>query len=227
MRTWDSGTSKRGYPGFMPCLQILYSILTPKSQIRYILRERIQQSHSILRTHARWQSVDHKHRHKRGRNTKVAPHHSLYLCYPLYFASLWQRVCTGRVGKATAITTDNTNSKLKVTFYWPFTADYWIIALGPVLQDMYQWAVVGSPCRKYLWILSRSEIMDDFQFNEARDAALYQVKCHSTLPSIVFNLTVNWWVAKGFVTNNLIYPKPSTQQQHTSMAYIYSLISPI
>ena len=35
-------------------------------------------------------------------------------------------------------------------------ADYWVIALDPD----YQWAVVGDPDRKYLWILSREPTMD-------------------------------------------------------------------
>ncbi len=44
------------------------------------------------------------------------------------------------------------NSKLRVTFFWPFYADYWIIDLD---KD-YRYAVVGEPDRKYLWILSRT-----------------------------------------------------------------------
>lgn len=44
------------------------------------------------------------------------------------------------------------NSRLKVSFFWPFKADYWIIGLDPA----YRWAVVGNPNRKYLWVLSRS-----------------------------------------------------------------------
>jgi apolipoprotein D and lipocalin family protein len=44
------------------------------------------------------------------------------------------------------------NTKLKVTFFWPFSGDYWIVGLDPE----YQWAVVGEPKRKYLWILSRN-----------------------------------------------------------------------
>ena len=44
------------------------------------------------------------------------------------------------------------NSKLRVTFFWPFYADYWIIDLD---KD-YRYAVVGEPERKYLWILSRT-----------------------------------------------------------------------
>jgi apolipoprotein D and lipocalin family protein len=50
-----------------------------------------------------------------------------------------------------------TNAKLKVTFFWPFAGDYWIIDL----DDKYQYAVVGHPTRKYLWILSRTQEMDE------------------------------------------------------------------
>jgi apolipoprotein D and lipocalin family protein len=51
----------------------------------------------------------------------------------------------------------STNAKLKVTFFWPFYGNYWIIALG----DEYEYAVVGEPSRDYLWILSRSPVMQD------------------------------------------------------------------
>ena len=34
-----------------------------------------------------------------------------------------------------------TNAKLKVTFFWPFYGDYWIIKLG----SEYDYAVVGTP----------------------------------------------------------------------------------
>lgn len=50
----------------------------------------------------------------------------------------------------------NTNARLKVTFFWPFWGDYWIIDLDPE----YRYAVVGHPNRKYLWILSRTRTMD-------------------------------------------------------------------
>jgi apolipoprotein D and lipocalin family protein len=55
--------------------------------------------------------------------------------------------------KGTASVVDKrTNAKLKVTFFWPFSGNYWIIDLAPD----YSYAVVGEPDRKYLWILSRS-----------------------------------------------------------------------
>lgn len=49
-----------------------------------------------------------------------------------------------------------TNARLKVSFFWPFEGDYWILELG---AD-YDYAVVGTPNRKYLWILSRTPQMD-------------------------------------------------------------------
>ena len=55
------------------------------------------------------------------------------------------------------IVDEKTNAKLKVTFFWPFYGDYWIIDLG----ESYEYAVVGHPTRKYLWILSRTPFMDE------------------------------------------------------------------
>lgn len=54
------------------------------------------------------------------------------------------------------------NSKLKVTFFWPFSGDYWILHLDPG----YRWAVVGDPSRKYLWFLSRTPFLDSATFEE-------------------------------------------------------------
>ena len=54
------------------------------------------------------------------------------------------------------------NSKLKVTFFWPFYGDYWILDLDPE----YRWAVVGEPRRKYLWVLSREPEIDEAVYEE-------------------------------------------------------------
>ncbi len=59
-------------------------------------------------------------------------------------------------GRAKVVDTE-TNAKLKVSFFGPFWGKYWIIDLDPD----YQWAVVGEPKRKYLWILGRTPSMDD------------------------------------------------------------------
>jgi apolipoprotein D and lipocalin family protein len=60
-----------------------------------------------------------------------------------------------------------TGAKLKVTFFWPFYGDYWIIKLG----ENYDYAVVGTPDRKYLWILSRTPSMDSKLFSELTEFA--------------------------------------------------------
>jgi apolipoprotein D and lipocalin family protein len=51
-------------------------------------------------------------------------------------------------------------TRLKVTFFWPFRGDYWIIDLG----KNYEYAVVGTPDREYLWILSRTPVLQDKEF---------------------------------------------------------------
>jgi apolipoprotein D and lipocalin family protein len=62
-----------------------------------------------------------------------------------------------REAKGRAWVVDNTsNARLKVSFFWPFRGDYQIIDLG----REYEYAVVGTPNRKYLWILSRTPEMN-------------------------------------------------------------------
>lgn len=65
---------------------------------------------------------------------------------------------------------DSGNARLRVSFFWPFKGDYWIIGLDP----LYRWAVVGSPDRKYLWILARSPEMSAMRLEEALAAARAQ-----------------------------------------------------
>jgi len=54
-------------------------------------------------------------------------------------------------GRATVVPGSG-NARLKVSFGGPFAGDYQIIGLDPD----YQWALVGHPSRRYLWILARS-----------------------------------------------------------------------
>jgi apolipoprotein D and lipocalin family protein len=63
-----------------------------------------------------------------------------------------------------------TNSKLEVSFvrilgFNLFWGDYWIIGL----DENYQYAVIGSPGRKYGWILSRTPEMSQADLDEAYD----------------------------------------------------------
>ena len=59
------------------------------------------------------------------------------------------------------------HARLKVSFFWPFRADYWIIGLD---KD-YRWAVVGNPNRKYLWVLSRTPQLPRDLLDEALKSA--------------------------------------------------------
>jgi len=67
------------------------------------------------------------------------------------------------------------NAKLKVRFFWPFSGNYWIIELG----ENYQYAVVGEPKRKYLWILSRTPKMEEAVY----DGLLEKIKAHGYDPA--------------------------------------------
>jgi len=68
-----------------------------------------------------------------------------------------------------------TNSKLKVQFFLKslklplFSGNYWIIELD---QD-YQYAVVGDPSRKFLWILSRTVKMEDSVYDRLVNKAKF------------------------------------------------------
>lgn len=68
------------------------------------------------------------------------------------------------------------NAKLKVTFVhflgWQFVfgGDYWILALG----NQYSYAVVGSPDRKYAWILSRTPTLAPDLLAEATRSLMNQ-----------------------------------------------------
>jgi apolipoprotein D and lipocalin family protein len=79
---------------------------------------------------------------------------------------------TEAIGVARVV--DATSSaKLKVRFapaalsFLPFVwGDYWVLGLA----DDYSWAVVGSPDRKYLWILSRTPALSDDEWHAAMTA---------------------------------------------------------
>ena len=57
------------------------------------------------------------------------------------------------VAEGHAIVADKvTNAKLKVSFFGPFyVGNYWILDRG----DNYDWAIVGEPSGRYLWVLAR------------------------------------------------------------------------
>ena len=61
-------------------------------------------------------------------------------------------------------------ARLKVSFFWPFRSDYWVIGLDPD----YRWAIVANPNRKYLWILSRTRLLPRDQLDAALAVATAQ-----------------------------------------------------
>jgi apolipoprotein D and lipocalin family protein len=84
--------------------------------------------------------------------------------------------CRGQNGEvieangAAKVVDTQSSARLKVRFAPAFLSflpmvwgDYWILGLA----DDYSWAVVGSPDRKYLWILSRTPSMDPAQYGKA------------------------------------------------------------
>lgn len=68
-----------------------------------------------------------------------------------------------------AVPVDETNSKLDVTFFNGLTeGKYWILEL----DANYQWALVGDPSRKSLYVLSRTPTLDEGVYQDLLDAAV-------------------------------------------------------
>lgn len=92
-----------------------------------------------------------------------------------------------KVAKGSARVVDEaTNAKLKVTFFWPFSGDYWILDLG---QDAdYGYAMVGAPNRDYLWFLSRKPTLDASTLRnleeKARDLGFDISRLNTTLQNL-------------------------------------------
>ncbi|PLX11856.1 MAG: lipocalin [Marinilabiliales bacterium] len=68
------------------------------------------------------------------------------------------------IGKA-KIPNPEIPSKLKVSFFWFFYGDYFVLELD---KD-YKWAIVGSSSDKYLWILSRTPHIEDVLYQQLLD----------------------------------------------------------
>lgn len=67
--------------------------------------------------------------------------------------------CEWKVAKGRATFQDSENiASLSVTFFWPFSGGYHVIALD---QDSYHWAMVAGPTHSYLWILAREPDLPD------------------------------------------------------------------
>ena len=85
------------------------------------------------------------------------------------------------IGKAKIPNPQTDPAKLKVSFFWIFYGDYFVLELDPD----YQWALIGSNSDKYLWILSRTpkmeatiytEILNDLETRRYPISKLIEVK---------------------------------------------------
>ncbi len=70
---------------------------------------------------------------------------------------------TGKIDKAG-------DGKLKLRRLYPFTSPYWVLATGPA----YDWALIGTPKRKSLWILSRTPTLDPEILAQIKASAVAQ-----------------------------------------------------
>jgi apolipoprotein D and lipocalin family protein len=64
----------------------------------------------------------------------------------------------------------NGDGKLKIVTIWPFTAKYWIVGVGPD----YGWALLATPNRKKLWVLSKTAVLPVEQLSAAEAMASAQ-----------------------------------------------------
>lgn len=62
------------------------------------------------------------------------------------------------------------DGKLKVSYLWPFSTRYWVLALGPDEG----WSLVGSPNHKNLWVLSRTATLKPDVLADIRSKAAAQ-----------------------------------------------------
>ena len=78
----------------------------------------------------------------------------------------YKRRLDGRFSKATgkAFTPDPEMEpgKLKVSFFWNFYGDYFVMDL----DENYQWVIIGSSSDNYLWILSRTPQLEPGLYDE-------------------------------------------------------------
>ncbi len=72
----------------------------------------------------------------------------------------WFKTIDGPMRKARAkayVDTAMRRARLKIQFFWPNWQDYWVL----YISDDYQQTVIGTPDRKYLWLMSRTPSMDE------------------------------------------------------------------
>ncbi|XP_015081947.1 temperature-induced lipocalin-1 [Solanum pennellii] len=90
-------------------------------------------------------------------------------------------------GTAYKVDPKSDEAKLKVKFYIPpflpiipIVGDYWVL----YIDDDYQYALIGQPSKKYLWILCRQPHLDEEIYNQlvekAKEVGYDVSKLHKT-----------------------------------------------
>lgn len=52
------------------------------------------------------------------------------------------------------------------TFKSFLDADYWVVELGPVINDKYDYAIVAEPTRSFMWVLSRNPLLYSSKYGD-------------------------------------------------------------
>ena len=79
------------------------------------------------------------------------------------WADLTEKTISDQAEGKAWLTDEKSGSKLKVSFFWPFSGKYWIIDLD---ENEYQYTVISEPGKEYLWILARSIPMNEMLYKQ-------------------------------------------------------------
>lgn len=72
--------------------------------------------------------------------------------------------------KATFWVVDESHARLRLRFHWPFYSNSWILYVSPDYRD----ALVGTPDRDRLWVMSRSPKLNQKMLDKLTDIAKQQ-----------------------------------------------------
>ena len=78
---------------------------------------------------------------------------------------------------------NSADGRLKIGPFWPFYSRFWVLAIG---AD-YDWALIGSPDHKTLWILSRKTTLPDDILSMAKSKAAAEGFDLSRLMTVIHN----------------------------------------
>ena len=70
--------------------------------------------------------------------------------------------------KGYALSQNSENTKLEVYFNKIIPGNYWILDL----DENYQNVIVGEPCKKFMWFLSRNSVVTNEQLEKMKKTAI-------------------------------------------------------